>query len=114
MPSSPHGSARRLASVAAVLFLSALAVPALAAPRKTTASVAPRVAPLRVAPAPVEADKPAAEADTGGIFGPVRIGPLAGASLPRPVSLALFLKYKRAIGVGLEYSFLPTMTVEGV
>jgi hypothetical protein len=47
-----------------------------------------------------------------GIFGPLRIGPIASLGVPRPVSVELFAKVANTIGVGIEYSFLPTMTVD--
>lgn len=42
-----------------------------------------------------------------------RIGPIVGVGFPRPLALEAFGKVERLIGLGLEYSFLPTITVLG-
>lgn len=128
MVSLSRSSGRLVTAALALICASAVATSADAAPRKSASSAALRVAPLRVATSPVvrppvvvnapvaeERDRPIAAPDEdGGIFGPVRVGPLVGASFPRPVSLALMLKYKHAVGLGLEYSILPQMTIDGV
>lgn len=107
-----------LARVTAILIAITTAGATAAAPRASASIASRRVAPLRVVtqqPAPPAADRPAAsESEEGGIFGPLRIGPLVGASIPRPVSIELFLKYKKALGLGLEYSALPSLNVDGV
>src|SRR5258706_5543077 len=113
-PLSPLRLALPCACALAFLVASTFAVDSAAAPRNSTRATTPRMARLRPAPPPPEADVPPASSDDGGIFGPLRIGPLAGVSVPRPLSIELFLKYKRAVGIGLEYSVLPTLNVDGV
>jgi hypothetical protein len=43
-----------------------------------------------------------------------RIGPLVGVGFPRPFALEGFAKFGGVIGGGLEYSFLPQVTVSNV
>lgn len=43
-----------------------------------------------------------------------RIGGLAGLGFPRPFQLEAFAKFEQQFGVGLEYSFMPPTTVQGV
>lgn len=43
-----------------------------------------------------------------------RIGVLGGVGFPRPLAIEGMVKLEKAIGLGLEYSVLPTFTVYGV
>jgi len=116
MPPSP-APMLPLACAAVAFAIGAFSADSSAAPRNSVRATAPRMARTRPAPPPAlapDADVPAESREEGGIFGPLRVGPLAGVSVPRPLSVALFMKYKRAVGLGLEYSVLPTLTVDGV
>lgn len=44
----------------------------------------------------------------------VRIGPLIGLGFPRPFAVEAFGKIERLVGVGVEYSFLPEVSVASV
>lgn len=44
----------------------------------------------------------------------VRVGPLVGLGLPRPLAIEALVKIERVVGVGLEYSVLPKMNIFGV
>ena len=50
----------------------------------------------------------------GGLFGPLRIGALAGVGFPRPLSVEGMIKVGDVVGLGLEYSLLPNTTISGV
>lgn len=118
----PHVSALVLVAITAIFsYAQDASAETRATSRNATRATTPRVARLQVQQATPRAPDPAPESDVpptsssdGGIFGPVRIGPLAGASVPRPISLEMFLRYKRSIGIGLEYSVLPTVNVDGI
>jgi hypothetical protein len=43
-----------------------------------------------------------------------RIGVLGGVGFPRPLSIEAFAKIERIVGLGVEYSVLPTLDVSGV
>jgi hypothetical protein len=63
------------------------------------------------------ASPPATEAESrhdDGLFGPIRIGAFAGIGLPRPLSVEGMLKIGDVVGLGLEYSVLPTVSASGV
>jgi hypothetical protein len=45
---------------------------------------------------------------------PFRIGALVGVGFPRPVSFEVYSRLGNYVGVGAEYGFLPTLTVDGV
>jgi hypothetical protein len=49
-----------------------------------------------------------------GPFGPFQLGAYAGLSFPRPLSVEGLVTYDRLIGVGVEYSVLPALTISGV
>jgi hypothetical protein len=49
-----------------------------------------------------------------GIFGPVRIGAMAGVALPRPVSFTALAVIANTVAIGAEYSFAPTFSVQGI
>lgn len=132
-----HGNKRVRAGVAGVLALSVslLASSAFAADPAPAAGAAPAApaggaAPVTPAPgAPADAAKPAdgtapAATDTAapkadeepkeekdydeGIAGPLRFGPLVSLGVPRTVGLGITAKYKRYLGFGIDYSFIPT------
>jgi hypothetical protein len=42
-----------------------------------------------------------------------RIGPLVGVGFPRPLAIEGLVKIERQFGLGVEYSFLPRMTIAG-
>lgn len=112
-----------------------------AASTETPTAPAPEVAPApvaEVAPAPVvEAPKPlpvpaAFTAPTLTLSQPkvadqpaagknesaeqpesFRIGALAGVGFPRPFSAEVFVKVKKLVGFGAEYSFLPNTSIAG-
>lgn len=44
----------------------------------------------------------------------VRVGPLLGLGLPRPLAIEALVKIERVVGIGIEYSFLPKMNLFGV
>jgi len=44
----------------------------------------------------------------------VRVGPIVGLGLPRPLAIEALVKIERVVGLGLEYSFLPRMNLFGV
>ena len=44
----------------------------------------------------------------------VRVGPLVGLGLPRPLAIEALVKIERVVGLGIEYSFLPRMNLFGV
>ena len=106
----------KLARAGLITLIFGVAGVASAAPKPQTVASASRVsrttrARIFVAP---EAPPPEPDHSDPGIFGPLRIGPLVGASFPRPMSLELFFKVKEAVGLGLEYSFTPTLTIDGI
>ncbi|MBX3228398.1 MAG: hypothetical protein KIT84_07080 [Labilithrix sp.] len=69
-------------------------VPSLGlAPQKDRASAAP------------SSDAPKSET--------LRIGGMMGVGFPRPFAVEAFAKYKRVVGVGAEYSFMPDATIMG-
>jgi hypothetical protein len=82
------------------------------APTRPRASIAraPRLslAPAQAAPAPPDADR------ENGIFGPLRIGPVVSVAFPRPSSIELLGVYDRGVALGIEYSSLPSITVDGI
>jgi len=47
-------------------------------------------------------------------FGPVQLGAFAGIGFPRPLSIEAMLKLEDLVGVGLEYSALPSFSTSGV
>ncbi|MBX3233400.1 MAG: hypothetical protein KIT84_33940 [Labilithrix sp.] len=42
-----------------------------------------------------------------------RLGPIVGVGFPRPLAVEGFVKVRRTVGLGLEYSFLPRTTIAG-
>jgi outer membrane receptor protein involved in Fe transport len=105
--------ALRGCSIGAIAVALSIATSAAAAPKRRVATVASR--PPRPQPAPVFTPvSPEEDREPGGIFGPLRIGPLVGAAFPRTMSFELFMKVRRAVGVGLEYSLTPTVTIDSV
>src|SRR5258706_13031866 len=62
-------------------------------------------------------DHPSAPAkdEGGGVFGPLRIGALAGAGAStHPVDLEAFVKIFKVAGVGFEYAFAPQIRLGGL
>jgi hypothetical protein len=102
---------RRAVAGAALVFLSmplvgpatAQAAPSDAAGRDSTAS-APNASSS-------SADS---EKKTSGVLGPVRLGAFGGVGFPRPFSIEGMVKIGDVVGIGLEYSALPQLTVSGV
>jgi hypothetical protein len=43
----------------------------------------------------------------------LRVGPLVGIGFPRPFAIEPFAKFEKIVGIGAEYSFLPTMNILG-
>lgn len=91
-------------SIALGLLVFAFAVPASAAQAESPA--APPTVPSK------QSDRPAA-AEKGTETKPehFRIGPIVGVGFPRPLAVEAFAKFERIVGAGVEYSFLPTVTV---
>lgn len=44
----------------------------------------------------------------------MRVGALAGLGLPRPLAIEALVKLERVVGLGLEYSVLPSLNIMGV
>jgi hypothetical protein len=63
--------------------------------------------------APPAADARHEDAEKGGLFGPVRIGAFGGVGFPRPLSIEGMIKVHDVVGIGLEYSLLPQMSIAG-
>jgi hypothetical protein len=81
-----------------------------ALPLAAALASSPRL-PLR----PARAEQSTAEdSSSRGIFGPLRIGPVVGAGVPRPFSVALLARAWKQIGLGVEYSMVPTLVVDDV
>jgi hypothetical protein len=49
-----------------------------------------------------------------GLLDPFRIGAFTGVGFPRPVSVEAFIKVEKVIGLGVEYSLMPSLTVSGI
>lgn len=64
------------------------------------------------AASPAEPEHPAAR--SGGRLGPLQLGAYAGLSFPRPLSFEGLVTYQKLVGLGIEYSVLPELTVSGV
>lgn len=104
---------RRCASRIALFFLSASAL----ALSSTSARAAdePAAAPATQPEARRDAPKaPRVQPDDDEDHSHVRFGPIVGVGFPRPLALEGFVKIERLIGIGLEYSFLPSMNIAGV
>jgi hypothetical protein len=109
-----------------VLVLVASAGVARAEPVDGTAHAPSRLHPRKVALADPRAPStarasasvapPARKEEDGsnGPLDPFRIGAFTGVGFPRPVSIEGFIKIEKIIGLGLEYSFLPSVTLGGV
>lgn len=54
------------------------------------------------------------EARDQGPFGPLRIGAFGGIGVPRALSIEGMIKIDDLVGIGLEYSVLPKLSVSGV
>ncbi len=53
-------------------------------------------------------------AHNDGVLGPLRLGAFVGAGFPRPFSVEGILKIDDLVGIGLEYSELPQLSISGV
>lgn len=73
---------------------------------------APRFAPMTMAPAqqdrPLEAPHASSKKDES-----FRVGAMVGVGFPRPFAAEGFVKIKKIVGVGFEYSFMPNANVMG-
>lgn len=80
------------------------------APVVAPAFEAPRFAPLAM----IQQDRPL-EAQTSGSKQDesFRVGGMVGVGFPRPFAVEGFVKVKKIVGVGFEYSFLPDTSVAG-
>jgi len=83
--------------------------PVAAAPDAPPASVVPAASSARRA-SPNERDA----ASTSEVIDTFRIGPMVGVGFPRPFNVELFAKYKDVVGLGVEYGFMPRLTVATV
>jgi hypothetical protein len=77
-------------------------------PTKHDAEPSPRAAAPSAPPKapPAEADD---DDNSGGIFGPIRLGPLVGVGLPNLLSLGGTLKLTRFLGGGVNIGIIPTV-----
>ncbi len=105
----------RVAALLALSVLAPLTARAGEVPLHARASIAPRRAVTLERARAAEAPAPPPDADRGrGIFGPLRIGPVVSVAFPRPLSIELLGVYGRTLGLGIEYSGLPAITIGGV
>ena len=59
-----------------------------------------------------EEEKPSEdEDDGGGLFGPIRLGPMVGVGLPNVLSFGGLLKLTRYLGAGINIGLIPTIRV---
>ena len=63
------------------------------------------------APAPLARSR---EESANGPLDPFRIGAFTGVGFPRPVSIEGFIKIENILGLGVEYSFMPNLTLGGI
>lgn len=54
------------------------------------------------------------EESSNGPLDPFRIGAFTGLGFPRPIGIEGFIKIEKIIGLGVEYSFAPDLTISGV
>lgn len=126
-----NGNKRARAGVAAALGLGvfllgsnsfaedsapAAAAPAAAPPATPATTPADPNAPAAATaseeakPTEAKAEEPQEEKDYDeGVAGPLRFGPLFSVGVIRPFSIGLTAKYKRYLGFGVDYSFIPTL-----
>jgi len=113
------GNKRVRAGVAAALALGVFLLgsnsfaadePAPAAPADGAPAAAAPADPN--APAATEEAKPAEPQEEKdydeGVAGPLRFGPLVSLGFIRPIGIGLTAKYKRYLGFGVDYSFVPS------
>jgi hypothetical protein len=116
---SKRAAAAPLRFLASRLACVALAAGFVIAVTKTARAEAPRGTPVQYGPRRATAERPAgaerraAESDEG-LFGPVRIGALAGVGFPRPLSIEGMVKVDDVLAFGVEYGVLPTLSVSDV
>ncbi len=108
----PPAPSRRLLAVVGALAVTTASILSPAVARAEPIGGAPSGAMAVPATQPA-GEQPAAE-DGEGLFGPLRVGAFAGAGFPRPLSVEGMLKVADVVGLGLEYSLLPNMTVSDV
>lgn len=78
-------------------------------PAAETAQPAAQTSSFRLELGQQNADKGGATKDKDAF----RFGPMAGIGFPRPIAVEGFAKFQKVVGVGVEYSFLPTVTIAG-
>jgi hypothetical protein len=54
------------------------------------------------------------ESDNDSALDAFRLGAFGGVGFPRPLSLEAFAKIEKTVGLGVEYSVLPAMTLNGI
>ena len=95
---------KSLTAALAAMAALALSNPARAESPRTAPEARPR--DVKDAPSPDTANEKHSER-----FG---IGAFGGLAFPRPLSIEGMIRVERVVGLGVEYSLLPTMTVSGV
>ena len=112
-----------MAAVIAALFTPRARADEPRAPAAPLRAAPPHAAPLHAAPlhaAPLAAVV-TQDADTApetqrgsGRNDNLQIGGVIGAGFPRPLAIEAMVKVQRLVAVGVEYSLLPEVTIEGV
>jgi hypothetical protein len=89
---------------------------ARARPQKVAyiAPSSPVIATPAAAPVPPAASERPKEEGSNGLLDPFRIGAFTGIGFPRPIGIEGFVKIEKIIGLGIEYSFAPDLTISGV
>jgi len=101
--------------VVTVIALASCASPALAAEDPALAQAHANAEVQTSAPPPSDRTEPPTRGnDDHPSPEHFRIGVLGGVGLPRPLALEGMIKVERLIGVGVDYSVLPTIHVSGV
>lgn len=85
-------------------------------PQATPKALPAADAELQETPSEEQAPKPNQEAaaeedDGGGLFGPIRLGPMVGVGLPNVLSFGGLLKLTRYFGAGINIGLIPTIRV---
>lgn len=104
-----------LLRIALVIALASCASPVFAAEDPALAQAHGNGAVRTSAPPPTDRGEPRTRGDDDQPSPEhFRIGVLGGVGLPRPLALEGMIKVERLIGVGVDYSVLPTIHVSGV
>src|SRR5689334_3014056 len=104
-----------LLRIAVVTALVSCASPALAAEDPALVQAHGNGAVQTSAPPPTDRGEPRTRGDDDQPNSEhFRIGVLGGVGLPRPLALEGMIEVERLIGVGVDYSVLPTIHVSGV